>query len=252
MSGAFTGAPANWTRAKLIHPSDSCFVYLGATSGRWRLPLALPRARRRTILARMHAAATALNGNPHVLRADVFQGVLRPPGQPASGSQDVASADFDAALLIETTTVATATALADDSVLTELHAALAQCATRCLMFTGCNPRRIGQVDHEKQGVFLFNYFSARSLETNLYAWQYTAGWFQDETGLDNSTVLQPTPRSCSNYTLVNHCRWDHLWNVLPALLLKRSFRDFVLRVFSEHDVIARPILYRLYRPGRRS
>jgi hypothetical protein len=101
------------------------------------------------------------------------------------------------------------------------------------------------VDHSRPGVFLFNYFSAKDVESNLFAWQYTAGWFQDQTGLDNSTVLRPVGDD-SAYTLVNHCRWDRMRDVLPSLVLKRSFREFVLRVFDDNGVAPRPILYRLH------
>jgi hypothetical protein len=82
---------------------------------------------------------------------------------------------------------------------------------------------------------------------NLFAWQYTAGWFEDQTGLDNSTVLRPVDPDGVPYSLVNHCRWDRLRDVLPSLLFKRSFRGFVLRVFAENRVAPRPILYTLLR-----
>jgi hypothetical protein len=104
---------------------------------------------------------------------------------------------------------------------------------------------IAPVDHRRQGVFLFNYFSAKDVESNLFAWQYTARWFQDQPGLDNSTVLQPLGGDRA-YTLVNHCRWERMRDVLPSLVFKRSFRDFVLRVFDDNAVAPRPILYRVH------
>ena len=106
-------------------------------------------------------------------------------------------------------------------------------------------KRIGAVDHRRGGIFLFNYFYADSLEQNLAVWEYTAGWFQNETGLDNSTVLAPTQPDLSQYTLINHCRWDRLTDVLPALVFKRSFRDFVLAHFDANDTAPMPILYKL-------
>jgi hypothetical protein len=78
------------------------------------------------------------------------------------------------------------------------------------------------VDHRRQGVFLFNYFFADRTDLNLAAWQYTAGWFPDQTGLDNSTVLLPDATSEPRYRLVNHARWDRLLDVLPSLIFKRS------------------------------
>lgn len=242
------GVPDSWTRARLVEPSTAGFVHVGASSGPWRLPVPLPRARRRTTLALMRAAATTLRRDPHVVRVDVFEALLCPPGRRSHGAgQDVPVADFDAVLLVETDTVASAADLPGGRVLAGLLADLHEAAARTLIFAGSNARRIATVDHERQGVFLFNYFSADDVDTNLFAWQYTAGWFQDQTGLDNSTVLQPVDPDNVPYSLVNHCRWDRLRDVLPALLFKRSFRNFVLRVFSENQVAARPILYKLHR-----
>jgi hypothetical protein len=237
--------PTSWTRARLTEPTSSGYVHIGASSGRWVFPFALPRARRRKLGALLAAAAVALRRDPRVLRADVFRGFVRPPDGNLADT-DMPAADFDAVLLIETRTVDDATALRDDDVVTGLLAELARTATRTLVFTALNVRRMGPVDHDRQGVFLFNYFAADDVDTNLYAWQYTAGWFHDETGLDNSTVLQPAS-SPGPYTLVNHARWDRLRNVLPALLFKRSFRTFVLRVFADNRVTPNPILYRLHK-----
>jgi hypothetical protein len=165
-------------------------------------------------------------------------------------SGGTASAAFDAVLLVETASVGEATAMLSEPAPSDLARALASTTVATSVFAGFNVRRIGPVDHERQGVFLFNYFSAQDAATNLFAWQYTAGWFQDQTGLDNSTVVQPTHPRETPYTLVNHCRWDRLRDVLPALLFKRSFRSFVLRVFAAHGVLARPLLYRLHRAHR--
>jgi hypothetical protein len=68
--------------------------------------------------------------------------------------------------------------------------------------------------------------------------------------LDNSAVLQPAD-SPGPYTLVNHARWDRLGDVLPALLFKRSFRTFVLRVFTDNHVTPNPLLFRLHNPVNR-
>lgn len=109
-------------------------------------------------------------------------------------------------------------------------------------------RRIGPVDHRRDGVFLINYFYADRTDLNLAAWQYTAGWFMDQTGLDNSTVLLPIETSEPRYRIVNHARWDRWRDILPSLILKRSFRTYVLEHFRANGVAAMPILYRLTRP----
>ncbi|MFT4620316.1 MAG: hypothetical protein ACI9KS_001873 [Sulfitobacter sp.] len=88
-------------------------------------------------------------------------------------------------------------------------------------------------------------FYADSLDINLQVWNYTAGWFQDQTGLNNSTVLLPNEISDMPYTIINHCRWDGLRDILPALLFNKSFRPFVLNNFEKNNSAAMPILYQL-------
>jgi hypothetical protein len=60
---------------------------------------------------------------------------------------------------------------------------------------GHDVRRMGPVDHGRQGVFLLNYFYADRTDLNLAARQDTAGRFHDQTGLDSSTVLLPDATS---------------------------------------------------------
>lgn len=118
-------------------------------------------------------------------------------------------------------------------------------AHNVMCISASNTRRIGPVDHSRNGVFLFNYFYADSLDINLQVWNYTAGWFQDQTGLDNSTVLLPDEANQVPYTIINHCRWDGLRNILPALLFNRSFKPFVLSNFEQNNTAAIPVLYKL-------
>lgn len=245
---AAESVPDSWTRVRLIDPSTAGFVHVGASSGPWRFPLPLPRARRRAARKLMREAAQRLREDSRVNRADVFNALLRPPGRDRDDAgQEGPDPDFDVVMLIETATVADAQALMGEHALARLNKELGSAGAQTLVFAGSNARRIGAVDHDRPGVFLFNYFLADSVKATLDAWQYTAGWFQDETGLDNSTVLQPVAADQVPYRLVNHCRWDHLRDVLPSLLFKRSFGGFVLRVFNDNGVAPRPILYRLDR-----
>jgi hypothetical protein len=55
----------------------------------------------------------------------------------------------------------------------------------------------------------------------------------------------PIHADLSQYTLIDHSRWDRLSDILPSLLLKRSFRDFVLAHFDASDAAPMPIFYRL-------
>ncbi|MCB1513010.1 MAG: hypothetical protein KDJ36_19105, partial [Hyphomicrobiaceae bacterium] len=76
-------------------------------------------------------------------------------------------------------------------------------------------------------------------------WDYTAGWFMDQTGLDNSVLTRPLDQKGAKYTIVNHCRWDGLGDIVPSLLFKKSFRNYVLAHFEANDTAAIPVLYRL-------
>jgi hypothetical protein len=186
---------------------------------------------------------------PGVLEAVTFKAILFPPiGEPGFLRRrhgQYHRARFDLVLLVETDTVERAEALADGVEFSALQTHVRAETGHVYVVTARNVKRIGAVDHSRDGVFLFNYFYAHSIAQNLAAWEHTAGWFQCETGLDNSTVLAPTRPDLSQYTLINHCRWNRLADVLPSLVFKRSFRDFVLAHFDANDTAPMPILYRL-------
>jgi hypothetical protein len=55
------------------------------------------------------------------------------------------------------------------------------------------------------------------LDLSLKVWNYTACWFEDQIGLDNSAVLLPQDASKLPNTIINHCRWDRLRDILPAI-----------------------------------
>lgn len=233
--------PERWTTAALIDPVSTGFVQLSVRAGNWPIPPALPSRRRRRVRAMIHELADDIRDD--VLEATVFTALVRPPG----GGAASAEAAFDLVLLVETADAGAARALIESDAWRSRVEAIAAASVECMPFVATNPRRMNPVDHSRGGVFLFNYFTAPTVEANLFAWQYTAGWFQDQTGLDNSTVLQPVAGQGTPFTLVNHCRWDHLRDVLPDLAFTRSFRTFVLRVFAENGVQPRPLLYRISR-----
>ena len=106
------------------------------------------------------------------------------------------------------------------------------------------PKRIGDVDKTCQGLFLFNYFVADDAGVALQLWDYLAGWYAVETGLDNSTLLEPL--GDADYVFVNHARWDHsLPHFMLRQLTKPSFRTYMLANLQANRTGAMPILYRL-------
>ena len=238
-------APA---KAKLLQPAGSGYVLVAAEVDA-HPPFLWPSRTKRLLIEDCAGWCRRIAQQPGVLDATAFQAILVPPiGEPGflrRRREQFHRARFDLVLLIETDSVARAGELFADGPFRALEAHVRDEAGHVYVVTAANARRIGAVDHGRDGVFLFNYFYAESLEQNLAVWEYTAGWFHKETGLDNSTVLAPTDPDLSQYTLINHCRWDRLADVLPSLVFKRSFRDFVLAHFDANDTAPMPILYRL-------
>jgi hypothetical protein len=97
---------------------------------------------------------------------------------------------------------------------------------------------------DPSGLFLFNYFVADDPDAALQLWDHLAGWFMTETGIDNSTVLQPT--GDSQYAFVNHARWDcgvpRLW---LRMFTKPSFWSFVQKNLKDNRTGSMPTLCRL-------
>ncbi len=238
---------ARFPRVKLVEPAPSGYLHLAAEAD--KRPPFLPNSRRKwELIAECKRSCRQLEADPSVVSAVVFDALLIPPGRGEflkRRSGKVHLARFDLAVLIETTTPESARAVEASPVYAEMERAIREAATFTHRIVATNARRIGPVDHERQGIFLFNHFFADDTAQNLAVWEYTAGWFGQETGLDTSTVLLPSEGEISDYNIVNHCRWDRLRDVLPSLVFKRSFRDYVLANFAANRVAAMPILYRM-------
>jgi hypothetical protein len=109
-----------------------------------------------------------------------------------------------------------------------------------------NVRRVGDVDKSRPGLFLFNYFAGDDFDLAVELWDYLAGWYEAETGLDNSTLLGPLEGEESDYVMINHARWDHNLPLFMARQLpKRTFRSYMLANLRAHHLSAMPVLYRL-------
>jgi hypothetical protein len=234
--------------ARLIEPTRSGYLFLAAEIDAHPPFLWASRTKRR-LIEDSSGSCARIEQEAGVLEAVTFQAILIPPmREPAflrRRPNEFHRARFDLAILIETDSVERAEALRAGPLFRALETHLREEANHVYVVSASNAKRIAAVDHKRDGVFLFNYFCADSPAQNLSVWEHTAGWFQHETGLDNSTVLMPARADLSEYTLINHCRWDRLGDVLPSLIFKRSFRDFVLAHFDANDTAPMPILYRL-------
>ncbi len=240
-------ADARFPRVRLVEPASSGYLHLAAEVD--RRPPFLPNSRKkRELIASCKRWCRRLEADPSVIGAAVFDALVIPPGRGEFVEKrpgEVHVARFDLAVLVETASPEAADALRTSPVYAEMERSVREAAAFTHHIAATNARRIGPVDHGRQGIFLFNYFFADDTPQNLAVWEYTAGWFQQETGLDNSTVLLPRDGELFDYNIVNHCRWNRMRDVLPSLIFKGSFRDYVLANFAANRVAAMPILYRM-------
>lgn len=244
---ASTNKKVRFLKATLVDPAASGYIHLAAEVDK-RSPFLPNSWKKRALIADLKRWCQQLEANPSVVSAVVFDAFQIPPGRGAFVRErpgEVHIARFDLAVLIETTSPEAADTVKGLSAYADMERAVRAAASFTHVITATNVRRMGPVDHTKQGVFLFNYFFADDTARNVAVWEHTAGWWEQETGLDNSTVLLPRNGELSAYNIINHCRWDHLRGVLPSLLFKRTFHSFVLATFRANHVAAMPILYRL-------
>ncbi len=233
-------------KARLEPTVETGYLLLAAEID--RRPMLLPNSRRKNALLRqLRSLVRALTIDARVVEAHLFEGIIDTPGRGEVVEQDptVRPARFDVVVLVEAASPEAAESLERDGVYVRTRRLLERSSGHTYRLRATNVRSMGPVDHTRSGVFLFNFFYARRTDLNLAAWQYTAGWFMDQTGLDNSRVLLPADSSEPRFRLVNHARWDRLRDVLPALIFKRTFRTYVLAHFSANGVAAQPGLYRL-------
>ena len=236
-------------KVSLVEPSTNHYLLIAAEIDHSILPVFLfTSSKKRMVIERSKKWCGQLKNDQGVISAVVFKASIIPPGRGRFIEErkgEVHIARFDFVILIEATSAGTIDSLKESEAYREIVNAIKEASTFTHIITATNIKQINPVDHNKQGVFLFNYFFADSLQQNLAVWEYTAGWFQQETGLDNSTVLLPTGGQPSGYTIINHCRWNQLADILPSLIFKKSFHSYVLDNFYANHVAAIPILYRL-------
>lgn len=236
-------------QVSLIEPTDHHYLLIAAEVDRPRLPVFLTTsAKKRDLLNFCKNRCTQIEERPTISSAVVFKALLIPPGRGKflkERTGQVHIARFDVVVLIEVADKQAANDLRQDERYKQLLSTITDASSHIYTISATNVKHIGPVDHNRRGVFLFNYFFADDVEQNLGIWEYTAGWFQQETGLDNSTVLLPDRTEQSDYAIINHCRWDSLFDILPSILFKSSFKSYVLENFYKNNVAAIPILYKL-------
>jgi hypothetical protein len=239
------------TKAELIEPRRSGYLYIAASVHPGPMPVVLPNRARTQLLRRLKRLARDLEQADGVARATVFRAIVRPPTarfskylQRRKGS--LHPADFDVMVLIETTSPAKAHSVRETPVFERLIEALHASARMVYVMAARNGRRIDDVQLERRGLFLFNHFAADDPVTMLQLWDHLAGWYVAETGLRNSVALMPLEGEPTDYAIVNWAEWNtgplrHFWKQLS----KRSFWQFVAANLEANQSASMPIYCRL-------
>jgi hypothetical protein len=196
-------------------------------------------ARRTALLTALKRLAADLQQLSAARRVTVYRGVLVPPA-----GRGTRRARFDVAVLIETTSPGVLDEVRATEPYRRLLAAVTETSSELHVMAARCVRSLGEVDRGRPGLFLFNHFAAEDPGVAVGLWEHLAGWYAAETGLDNSTLLEPIEPV--DYVLVNHARWDKsVWRLALEQLTKKTFRSYVVGNLRANHTVAMPVLYRL-------
>jgi hypothetical protein len=238
-----------YSKVHLIEPAPLGYVHLAADVRAPHRPGPVLRRSRdkHQLLGVLKWQARQLAQLDTVERATVYDALaFTPPGGYITGRPAPRPAWFDVVVLVETASPGAASEVRAASAYQELAGTLTEQARRVHQIAARNVRRVGDVDKTRPGLFLFNYFGGDDPRLAVELWDYLAGWYEAETGLDNSTLLAPLEGEQSDYVMINHARWDGSLPVFMARQLpKRTFRSYMLANLKAHHLAAMPVLYRL-------
>jgi hypothetical protein len=213
-------------RAKFAEPLPYGYIYAGMTvDPPGRAPFVRGSARRDEALEKLKTVAGQLEALDEVVRATVYRAVLIPPIEGAPR--------FDATVLLETTSPEEISDVQTSEPYKQLEADFVMPAR--------NTRRIGDTEENMSGTFLFNHFTAEDPERALEAWEGLTGWYTTKTGVDNSTLLQPTGEA--PYAFVNYVRLPRgPVRFILDQLTRPSFHTFVRTKLRANGMVALPLL----------
>jgi len=219
---------------KLIEPTALGYIHIAAEVQPRSLPFSLfmPQARQKSeLLAALKALAQPLEQLDAVEKVTVFHASVMLPIERLSyikqRKDTIHIPQFDIVVLIETKSVLATRDVQTTPAYRTLVDTLTRKAEHMHIVTARNAKRIADVDKTLPGLFLFNYFVADDVEVMLQLWDYLAGWYAVETGLDNSTLLVPQEGESSDYLAINHARWD-------VSLLRILWREFSTATFTTY------------------
>jgi hypothetical protein len=257
MPGTITVAPrivhpeGGYPKPALLPPTTLGYIHIGASLDVNPTPVVLPNKRRSELLGDIKKLARTVDHLDWVRRVSVFRAIVMPPTSRLSAylkerGESVALANYDVAVVLETTSTGTARQVQKTPEYRALIDTLRNSGARLHIMAARNARRIGDVDTSSQGLFLLNHFAADDPEVMLELWEYLAGWYQAETGLTNSVAMTPLEGEPADYAIVNWARWDeaplaHFWHQLS----KKSFWNYVVANLDANRAASMPVYYRL-------
>ncbi len=232
---------------ELVEPTTLGYIHL-AVVVQPRQASFMPIGREKAqLLATLKHLAQQLEQLDVVEKVTVFHSVaMAPPSSYARQHSDsIHLPRYDIVVLVETTSPETARQVQETAEYTALVDALKSKASDLHIVVARNVKRVGDVEKRRKGVFLFNYFVGEDPQVTLALWDYMAGWYAVETGMDNSTLLLPLEGEPSDYSIINYARWNGLLSFMWRQLTKKSFRSYMLANLDANHVGAMPILYHI-------
>jgi hypothetical protein len=241
----------NYPPVKLIEPTTLSYIHIAAEVQPRSLPFSLfmPQARQKSeLLTELKALAHPLEQLDAVEKVTVFHASAMPRIERLPyvkrRKDSIRIPRFDIVVLIETKSVLASRDVQTTPAYRALIDTLTSKAKRMHIITARNAKRIADVDKTLPGLFLFNYFVADDVEVMLQLWDYLAGWYAVETGLDNSTLLVPLEGERSDYLAINHARWDvSLLRILWRQFSRFSFTFYVQENLEANRVGSMPVWY---------
>ena len=231
---------------QLQEPPRTGYVHLAGAVEPTLARTPFPRRTRRKgkLLADLKALAVGLAEEDFVTKATVYEAALIPPLGRATAESEKRRASYDVAILVEATDVEALDRVLADSDYRELQSTLGGAASETLVMPARCIRLIADVDKSRDGLFLFNYFTAADADIALELWEHLAAWYVAETAMDNSTLLAPL--TDAPYVFVNHARWDRrLVGFMATQFTAPTFRSYVVANLRTNHTSSAPILFHL-------
>lgn len=247
MNLQIVNADPRYSTAKLIEPTTLGYIHAAAEVDPRSMPFLPNRREKSKLRSRLKELAHQLERLDVVEKVTVYDAiVIAPPsGYVKERTASVHVPRYDIVVLIEAVSPEAAHDVQKTAAYTALVDVLRGKASDMHLIVARNLKRVGDVDKMRQGLFLFNYFVGDDAQVTLDLWDYLAGWYAVETGMNNSTLLIPLDGERSDYVIINHARWDSLLRFLWQQFSKKSFKTYMQANLDANRVGAMPILYRL-------